>query len=117
MTRIAQNLSGIEYTPGARFTVIAEGARLTGWAPIQDASESWSQQLHVGDILECTGFGFGDGRGFTPGFGIEWSSDAAHAARAFHVTFSPGQGGTWAHHPVDGFLVRADIAEASAAAL
>jgi hypothetical protein len=114
IARTAHRLSGIDYAPGEKFTVIAEGASLIGWTPTQDACEAWTQQLHVGDLIECTGFGFGDGRGFTPGFGVEWSSAVAHAARAFHVTVSPDQGGPWAHHPVGGFLRPVSSAERAA---
>lgn len=103
--RTATILSDVDYSPGRRFVVVARHALLTGWVHRGGATTHWSQRLSPGDVLTCTGFGFGDGTGFTPGFGVEWSSAASEAAGAVHVQLSPDQGGPWAHHPRAGFLV------------
>lgn len=102
--RTATVLSGVDYSPGRRFVVLAHDARLSGWVHDADGTRHWTQRLQPGDVLTCTGFGFGDGTGFTPGFGVEWESEASAAAGAVHVQLTPDQGGPWAHHPCDGML-------------
>lgn len=102
--RTAAVLSGVDYAPGRRFVVLERQARLSGWVHADGVSSHWSQVLGPGDVLTCTGHGFGDGTGFTPGFGIEWTSEASIAAGAVHGQLSPDQGGPWAHHPRDGVL-------------
>ena len=106
--RTATVLSGVDYSPGRRFVVVAPDARLSGWVHGPDGVRHWTQQLQPGEVIICTGFGFGDGTGFTPGFGVEWESAASAAVGAEHVQLSPDQGGPWAHHPCAGMLRSVD---------
>lgn len=95
--------TGVRYAPGAKFRVIAEGARLSGWKPYApSAFQGWSQTLHVGDVIECTGYGAGFGS--DPGYGVEWTSEQARADHASSVDFRPQIGGAWAYRPGPGFL-------------
>jgi hypothetical protein len=93
----------VEYAPEAQFRVVAEGARLSGWVTAgRGASQGWGQKLEVGDIITCTGLGAG--MGGDPGYGVEFTSDAAKEARAFHVDFRPQVGGIWNSRPAPGYL-------------
>jgi len=102
MIRNAHTIEGVTYAPGARFRVVKEGARLSGWVPIRGGSRGWRQDLHVGDVIECTGFG--RGMGSDPGYGVEFVSEESKAAGAFHVDFFPAAGGIWSYHPAEGFI-------------
>jgi len=97
-------LSGVDYSPGRRFVVLGRGAMLSGWVHDASGSRHWTVHLTPGDVITSTGFGFGDGTGFTPGFGVEWSSEESDAAGAVHVQLSPDRGGPWAHQPREGCL-------------
>lgn len=103
-TRRAQALDGVEYAPGKKFRVIRDGAYLTGMKPAgPSALTGWRQDLSVGDVIECTGFGAGWGS--DPGFGVEWTSDRAKAEHASGIEFKPSGGHwCWSYHPADGYL-------------
>lgn len=91
------------FPAGAQFRVTAEGARLRGFTPAgRGAFHSWSHDLHVGDVIECTR----DVRGFgaDPGYGVHWTSPDVDSAGAVKVTFSPSQGSIFDYHPADGYL-------------
>lgn len=100
--RQTRELDGTTYAPGARFRVIKAGARLHGWTPVRGGANGWSQELAVGDVITCTGFG--PGMGSDPGHGVEFTSDAVTADGAFHVDFFPQVGGIWAYRPAPGYL-------------
>jgi len=95
--------TGVEYAVGALFRVTQEGAKLSGWTPRQGYHQGWGQDLHVGDVIECTGFG--PGWGSDPGYGVEWTSPEAKAVHASAVMFRPYVGGAWAYRPAPGYLV------------
>jgi hypothetical protein len=102
-TRVSRAFDGLVYAPGARFRVVAEGGRLSGWASSGRSSWSgWSQQLHVGDVIVCTGFGAGWGS--DPGFGVEFTSEVSAAAGVGSCEFYPSDGGAWSYRPPVGFL-------------
>lgn len=95
-----------DYPQGAKFRVIAEGAYLTGYAPLQGttcpgALVSWRQNLAVGDVIECRGYG--PDWGSDPGYGIHWVHPEAS-----HVMFHPYEGGIFNFHPKPGYLERVD---------
>lgn len=99
--RVAQTFDGTRYAPGARFRVLAP-CRLSGFTPARGGADGWSQTLAPGDVITCTGFGAGWGS--DPGFGVEFTSDAALAARAYHCDLSPSVGGVWGYRPRPGLL-------------
>lgn len=100
-TRSARAFDGIEYAPGRKFRVVQEGLKLSGLGPYSNGGHvGWKQELHVGDVIECTGFG--PGWGSDPGFGVEWTSEAARTARAVHCDIYPSVGGIWAYRPPAG---------------
>jgi len=93
------------YEPGAKFRIVREGAHLSGLTPIRGMSSSyrgWRQDLHVGDVIECAGFG--PGWGSDPGYGIGWFSEQAREDHASFVEFYPEVGGAFAYRPAPGFL-------------
>lgn len=101
--RSNRTIDGTDYTPGRRFRVIREGASLAGMVSERPfSSQGWSQQLPVGTVITCTGFG--PGWGSDPGYGVEWASDEATRAGAFSLEFRPGAGGIWNQHPAPGYL-------------
>jgi hypothetical protein len=102
-TRTATTIDGVEYAPGTKFRVTKEGARLSGYAPYGlGASISWRQDLHVGDVVTCTGFG--PGWGSDPGYGVEFTTEQSEAAGASHCDVWPGAGGLWNFHPAPSYL-------------
>jgi hypothetical protein len=108
--RQTTTLDGVEYAPGGKFRVVKEGARLSGWTPMAPSAWSgWSQVLHVGDVIECRGFG--PGFGSDPGYGVEWTSEQAREAHAGSCDFWPSVGGMWSYHPAAGFLEPVDEEE------
>lgn len=99
-SRSARTLDGVEYAPGRKFRVVAEGVYATGMTPY--APSAWSgfrQALPVGTVIECAGFGAGWGS--DPGFGVEWVMDG-HV----HVEVRPAspEGSMWAYRPLPGML-------------
>lgn len=103
--RRAITLDGVEYVPGKRFRIIREGCSLHGMVPMPQWSNAWAgwkQELHVGDIIECTGFG--PGWGADPGYGIEFTSEVAKEAAASHATFFPDTGVPFAYRPQTGYM-------------
>lgn len=105
--RRAVTYEGVEYAPGARFRVIANGCTLDGMKPWEGQSsawEGWRQPLQIGDTLTCEGFG--PGFGSDPGYGVEWSTEQSRSVTAVHCEFRPMTGGMWAYRPAPGYLER-----------
>lgn len=98
----ARSYDGIDYVPGRKFRVVAEGVRLVGWTAIQGGARGWSEALPVGAVVTCKGYGAS--MGSDPGYGIEFTSDAAQEAGAFHIELHPSDGGMWNFHPRTGIL-------------
>jgi hypothetical protein len=97
-SRGVRQYDGLTYAPGAKFRVIKEGARLTGWQPAGPSSHrGWRQDLHIGDVIECTGVG--PGWGSDPGFGVEFKVPGVNS-----VDFQPSVGGIWNYRPAPGYL-------------
>jgi len=97
---------GTLFSVGRQFRVVGVGAYLTGMAPLRDMPgvwEGWRQNLQVGDIIICTGFGAGFGS--DPGYGVEWTTEKARHDGAFNLEFRPTTGGMWSYHPFPGYLV------------
>lgn len=90
-----------EFPKGARFEVIADGARLRGWTAIRGGMQGWGKDLAIGDVIESLGYG-GD-PGSDPGYGIHFVD-----GDAFGVHFSPSIGGVFDFRPADGYLRRID---------
>ena len=91
-----------KYPAGKKFRVVAEGAHLTGWKPSGPYSFTGARRvLHVGDIVETSGFGRGFGS--DPGFGVHFKD-----AEIGKTEFWPSQGGVFSYEPADGFLEPAD---------
>lgn len=87
-----------EYPPGKKFRVVKEGAYLTGMLPIGNGGfQGTMRNLHVGEVIESTGFG--NGWGSDPGSGIHFKDGAA-----WFVEFKPSVGGAWAYQPAPGYL-------------
>lgn len=96
-------IDDVTYKPGGKFRVIAEGATLNGWAPHPTGGHvGWRQELHVGDVITCTGFG--PGWGGDPGYGVEFTSEQSTAARASHCDVFPSSGSVFRFHPAAGYL-------------
>ena len=103
MLRRAALFDGVEYAPGKRFRVIAEGCSLHGMVVMGPGwNQGWKQTLYVGDVIECTGFG--QGWGSDPGYGVEWTSEESKAANAHSVDFYPEVGIPFLCHPRPGFI-------------
>ena len=101
-TRAAATYDGVTYAPGARFMVVAEGARLSGWTAVPGGSRGWGQDLRPGDVLTCQGDG--PGIGSDGGSGVEWTSGETVEARAFHCDLFPAAGSPWTYRPRPGIL-------------
>lgn len=101
--RDARTFDGIEYAPGRKFRVIAEGATMSGWAPTRHAGafDMTRRDLAVGEIVECRGFG--PGWGSDPGYGIEFVGGEIR----------PAVGGIWSYRPQPGLLEPVDDKEVS----
>jgi hypothetical protein len=94
---------GLRYTPGARFRIVRNGAVLRGMTLVgRGRFRGWSQPLHVGDVLHCTGFG--PGWGSDPGYGVEFTSERSVADGAVHCDVSPHVGGAWSYRPDPSFV-------------
>jgi hypothetical protein len=100
--RRAVLFDGVEFVPGKRFRVVREGCSLHGMVPKDGYRQGWKQALHVGDIIECTGYG--RGWGSDPGYGVEWCSEKSKAAHAQNVDFYPEIGIPFLCHPRPGFI-------------
>jgi hypothetical protein len=100
--RTTQTYDGVEYAPGRRFRVVREGLKLTGWQPKPGYQQGWGQDLHVGDVITC--LGWGPGWGSDPGYGIEWTSEEAEKVRANSLDTWPSVGGAWGYRPPVGYL-------------
>lgn len=108
--RTERTLDGLRYAPGTRFRITKEGARLHGFTPSGPSSfDGWTQQLHIGDVLTCTGFG--PGWGGDPGYGIEFSTERSRADGALHCDVSPRRGGVWNYRPDPSFLQAVDTTD------
>lgn len=94
---------GIEYAPGAKFRVLKH-CSMNGFKPSghPGALDGWRQALEPGDIITC--LGYGPGWGSDPGYGVEFTSDAAEAVGAFHLDINPQAGGIWDYRPQPGLL-------------
>jgi hypothetical protein len=106
MSRREVTYDGVSFAPGARFRVVGAGAYLDGLQPFGSHAGAWSgwkQELHVGDIITCTGFG--PGFGSDPGYGVEFTTEKAKADNAIHCDFRPMTGGMWNYHPFPGYLI------------
>lgn len=95
--RTARTIDGVDFRPGRKFRVVKPGLCLRGWVPVVGASQGWGHDLNVGDVVEC--LGHGPGMGSDPGHGLEFTSEAAREAGAFHVEIQPNVGGIWNFHP------------------
>lgn len=101
--RRTTTLDGTGYAPGRRFRVIREGLILSGMVPAAPSAwDGWSQRLHPGDIVTCTGYG--PGFGGDPGYGVEFTTPESLQARAGNCTISPSTGGAFGCRPVPGAL-------------
>jgi len=107
--RQAVTRDGVTYAPGRRFRVTREGAWLGGMVPELGGYRGWRQQLQIGDLLTCTGYG--PGFGGDPGYGIEFTSAEARAAGASHCEVRPMTGGLFDYRPAAGLLEPADDGE------
>lgn len=111
-TRTAVTYDGVKYEPGTRFRVISEGGRLVGMRAVAPFSwQGWRQNLAVGDIIMCNGFG--PGFGMDPGYGVEFTSEKSLAEHVVHVMFEPNAGTMWDGHPRAGFLEPLQVVSAS----
>lgn len=80
-------------TPGARFRVVKEGARLRGMVSAGPGASGFADRpLAVGDTIVCRGYG--PGWGSDPGYGYHWVDDElAHAT--FHPSPPSDPSGRW----------------------
>lgn len=102
-SRREMTFDGVVYAPDAKFRVVREGAHLDGRVSIgMSAFQGWRQDLHVGDVVTCTGFGRGFGG--DPGYGVEFTSEQSTAARASHCDVFPSSGSVFRFHPAAGYL-------------
>jgi hypothetical protein len=102
--RQARTFDGVDYVPGAKYEVLVPGLRLSGWIPIHGGAQGWGQQLQPGDVITC--LGYGPGWGSDPGYGIEWTSEAAKAAHAYSLDIWPTAGGAFDYRPPAGSVRR-----------
>lgn len=101
--RSDRTVDGVEYKVGAKFRVIRGGARLSGFKPIAPyTQQGWRQDLAVGDVIECTGYG--PGWGSDPGYGIGFTSEQSLAEHVNAVDFWPSAGGPFSFRPAPGYL-------------
>lgn len=102
-SRREMTFDGVVYAPDAKFRVVREGAHLDGRVSIgMSAFQGWRQDLHVGDVVTCTGFGRGFGG--DPGYGVEFTSERSQAEGAFACEITPSAGGTFDYRPAPGYL-------------
>ena len=91
-------MSRDKYPAGKKFRVTQEGAALSGW---KVGGPSWwtgaRRVLHVGDVIETSGFGAGFGS--DPGYGVHFKDPEMGKAE-----FYPSQGGMFSYEPADGYL-------------
>jgi hypothetical protein len=107
--RETRTIGGVTYAPGARFRVVAEGVKLSGWVCSGPYSWSgWGQDLKPGDVITCTGFGADTGS--DPGYGVQFTSEASIAAGAGGCDVRPMAGGMFDYRPAPGLL---ELVEAS----
>jgi hypothetical protein len=88
-----------DYPAGRKFRVVREGGYLFGMAPLGSTGgfTGTRRDLHVGDVIETTGFGAGWGS--DPGYGIHFKD-----AEARWAEFKPSTGGAFAYQPAPGYL-------------
>lgn len=99
-TAFTDKETGVVYAPGAKFKVVSEGVYVSGMKPDHRWSNTWGgyrEDLPVGTVIECNGFG--PGWGSDPGYGIEWKIEGVD-----HVEVRPAIGGVWAYRPAPGLL-------------
>lgn len=104
--RRAVTYDGVTYAPGARFRVIREGVILEGMVPERGGYAGWQQHLQPGDVVTCTGY--------SPGWGVEFTSAESATARARNCEIRPPAGGAFEYHPAAGLLAPADDVEEAA---
>jgi len=89
------------YTEGRKFRVIREGARLSGLVPSgPSAHRGYGFDLHVGDVITCTGWSMGWGSDSIPC--THWTAEGIDPSAQF-VDFRP-TAGLWQPYPADGFV-------------
>jgi hypothetical protein len=94
-----------EYPKGQRFRVIKAGGSLSGMMPMaghSNAYQGWGQDLAVGEIITC--LGYGPGWGSDPGYGIHFTTDKVRQDHVSFAEFRPMAGGAFDYHPADGYL-------------
>jgi hypothetical protein len=103
MSHGSRTFDGVEYAPGSRFRVAAEGVTLSGLVPDGPSCwRGWKQALAVGDVVTCTGYGAGFGS--DPGYGVHFTSERSLAEHAGFCALRPGAGNMFSYRPQPGLL-------------
>jgi hypothetical protein len=93
-----------DWPKGKKFRLLKAGY-LDGMIPMRlhpNAHQGWQQQLSVGDVITCEGYG--PGWGSDPGYGVHFSTPQSKAEHVVFAEFRPMAGGLFNYRPADGWL-------------